>query len=130
MKLPVFSVIIPAHNEEIYIGETIESILAQTFKNFEIIVVNDNSQDNTKIIAAEYAKRDKRVRVIDVEKGSAAGSRNAGAKIAKGKYLLFQDADCIADKNLLQNALPYLSHASGVATRTAAAEPIPSIIVS
>jgi len=130
MKIPDFSVIIPAHNEEDYISQTIESILNQTEQSFEIIIVLDNCTDNTTEIVDRWSQRDSRISYIITTKGSAAGSRNIGAKYANGNYLLFQDADCVADPCLLNNAWCWLNDIqingvdiSGVATKTTNTKP-------
>lgn len=94
---PLVSVITPAYNAEKFIAETIESILNQTFKDFEYIILNDKSTDNTLKIIQEYAKKDSRIIVIDNEKNlGIAGNRNEGIKKAKGKYIVWQDADDIS----------------------------------
>jgi len=116
MKEPLFSVIIPAHNEEEYIEKVLDSIYSQTFPitQIEIIIIDDGSTDKTLELVDEYAanKRDEVINVIKVlhfEKGhSAAFARNAGIKAATGKYVLFQDADCFADSCLLNNAAKWL----------------------
>lgn len=128
MKAPLFSVIIPAHNEETYIGQTIMSIYNQTITDpIEIIVVNDNSTDHTaEIVKHKIHEMPKlNIKLIDVKKGSAAGARNAGVNAAKGKYIIFQDADCFADPTLLNNAAKLLEDypIDGVATRTTNTEP-------
>ncbi|WP_457549424.1 glycosyltransferase [Archaeoglobus sp.] len=94
------SVVIPAHNEEGFVGKAVKSVNRQEFSrdDFEIIVVADNCSDNT-ALEAKQAGADS---VISVKKGCAAGARNAGAKIAKGKLLVFLDADCIMEKNFLK----------------------------
>jgi len=121
-KQPIFSVIIPAHNEEAHILTTIATILNQTEKNYEIIVINDDSSDNTQKYVEDYIKRIKEINIklINIKKGSAAGTRNVGIMAATGKYVVFQDADCFADPNLLNNALKILEDLDidGVATRT------------
>lgn len=124
---PLFSVIIPAHNEEDTIRKALESIRAQTEKSFEIIVVDDGSTDDTSKVIELYKKREPRLRlVISNPVGtSAAKARNLGAKYAKGKYILFHDADCVADTCLLNNAAKDLEDwdLDGVATRTSNTKP-------
>lgn len=87
------SVIIPCYNTEKYLGKCIDSILNQTYKNIEIILVDDGSIDNTGIICDDYALKDKRVRVIHKENGGASSARNTGINIATGDYLAFADSD-------------------------------------
>ncbi len=90
------SVIIPALNEQKYIRHSLDGLAAQTFKDFETIVVDGDSADKTREIARKYAK------VIVQKKRGMALARNTGAKIAKGKILLFLDADTRPSNNLLQ----------------------------
>lgn len=125
MKHPIFSVIIPAHNEENYIAQTIDSILAQTEQSFEIIVVLDNCTDKSLDIVFNKSTLDDRIKYTRVQKGSAAGARNEGLKLAKGKYVVFQDADCFADPTLLNNAAKYFEDygVDGVATQTSNTPP-------
>ena len=94
MKNPTVSVIIPTYNRAHLVGRAIKSVLNQTYRDFEIIVVDDGSTDNTKDIIKEFQKKDKRIKYIPYEKnkgGSAA--RNTGIKAAKGEYIAFLDSD-------------------------------------
>jgi len=122
-KLNKFSVIIPAHNEQDTIMRSVQSILSQTEQDFEIIIVLDNCTDDTEQIVNKF--NNKKIRYIKTTRGSAAGSRNAGALLARGKYLLFHDADCVADICLLNNALKSFEDydVDGIATRTSNVEP-------
>lgn len=91
---PLVSVLVPAYNAELYISEAIESILNQTFKDFELIILNDCSTDNTKKIIEKYAKKDSRILLINNEENlRIAKTLNKGLKIAKGKYIVRMDAD-------------------------------------
>ncbi len=87
------SVIIPAYNVEEYIGECIDSVLNNSLKDIEIIVINDGSTDKTAEIIAEYAKKDKRINAKSKENGGLSSARNAGIEAASGEYLLFVDSD-------------------------------------
>lgn len=87
------SIIVPVYNKEKYIEETIKSIIQQSLKNIEIILVNDGSTDNSKKICEKYVKVDKRIILIDQENMGLAGARNSGLKMASGKYIMFIDAD-------------------------------------
>lgn len=103
MKTPKFSVIIPAHNEEDVIERAIKSILNQTYQNFEIIISNDGSTDKTKEIVENLIKKDKRIKILNQDKGhSAAFARNWGAEKAKGEILIFLDADTFISTNALE----------------------------
>ncbi len=103
------SVIIPAFNASKYVGEAIDSIVNQTYKNLEIIVINDASTDDTLAIAKRYAKSDKRITVYDNEKNMGIGKNRAkGIKLAKGKYICWQDADDISLPDRILHQVEYL----------------------
>ncbi|MBA4321165.1 MAG: glycosyl transferase, partial [Flavobacterium sp.] len=94
---PKISVLMPAYNAEKYIAEAIESILNQTFKDFEFIIVDDCSTDKTWEIIQEYTKKDERIVALKNEKNlGIAGNRNKLIGMAKGKYIVWQDADDIS----------------------------------
>ena len=95
------SVIIPTYNVEEYIEDCLNSIINQTFKDMEIICINDGSQDNTLKILKEYETKDSRIKVIDQKNKGAGSARNAGLNIAKGEYILFIDADDFIELNTL-----------------------------
>lgn len=100
-KNPSVSVIIPAHNRAGSIGSTIESVLRQTYGDFEILVVDDASQDDTQEIVNGY--EDSRVRLIPCrERGGAAKARNIGIMQARGEYVSFLDSDDLWKENKLQ----------------------------
>ncbi len=90
---PKVSVIIPVHNAEDYLKECLDSVLNQTFREIEIICVDDGSTDSSADILAEYAKKDDRIIVIWQQNQYAGVARNSGMHIARGEYLLFLDAD-------------------------------------
>ena len=87
------SVIVPVYNSDGYIAKTIESLLRQTLKEIQIILVDDGSTDSSGKICDEYAKKDKRILVIHKKNGGLAEARNNGMKVSKGKYIIFLDAD-------------------------------------
>lgn len=91
--MPTVSVIIPAYNAEKYIEETVDSVLKQSYQNFEIIIVNDGSTDLTKDILDRLAKKDSRIIVFHKENSGVSNSRNVGISLSKGEYLAFLDAD-------------------------------------
>ena len=97
-----FSVVIPIYNCEEFLGECIDSILMQTYQDFEIICVDDGSTDKTPEILEEYAKKDKRITVITQEQKGAGAARNAGLERAMGEYVYFPDSDDICNLDLLQ----------------------------
>lgn len=101
--MPLISVIVPVYNVEKYLGKCLDSILDQTFEDFEIILVEDCSTDNSKKICGEYAGRDGRIRCIYQEKNGGLGkARNTGIVNARGKYLMFVDSDDYIDSRMLE----------------------------
>jgi len=111
MKTPLISVLMPAYNTDRYIGEAIESILNQTFKEFELIIIDDASTDRTWEVIQKYAKLDKR---IHAEKNShnlyIANNRNKLIGMARGKYIAWQDADDISVKERLEKQYAFLEN--------------------
>ena len=87
------SVIIPIYNIEKYLRDAIDSVLAQTYTNLDIILVDDGSADSCPAICDEYAIKDRRIRVIHKENGGLSDARNAGLSIAEGEYVYFLDGD-------------------------------------
>ncbi|MGN0414937.1 MAG: glycosyltransferase family 2 protein [Agathobacter sp.] len=90
---PLISVIVPIYNVEKYLKECVDSILNQTYKNLEIILVDDGSPDDCGRICEEYAKKDGRIKVIHKENGGLSSARNAGLDICTGEYISFIDSD-------------------------------------
>lgn len=92
-KEKLLSIIVPVYNVEKYLKRCMDSILNQTYKELEIILVDDGSQDNSGHICDEYAALDRRVRVIHKKNSGASSARNIGVNVAKGEYLAFVDSD-------------------------------------
>ena len=90
---PKISIIVPVYKVEKYLHKCIDSILSQTFKDFELILVDDGSPDNCGKICDEYAKRDNRIVVVHKENGGLGSARNRGIDIARGDYIGFVDSD-------------------------------------
>lgn len=97
------SVIVPVYNAEKYVERTIESIARQTLKEIQIILVNDGSTDNSQEICENYAKKDERIMVVNKANGGLSDARNAGLKVAKGKYIMFIDADDLYEEDSCQH---------------------------
>lgn len=97
------SIIIPVYNKEKYLDKSIKSILNQTYENFELIIINDGSTDNSSTICHKFEQKDKRIKVIDTENYGVSNARNIGLKKAKGKYIQFIDADDYIENNMLEN---------------------------
>lgn len=88
------SIIMPAYNAEKYIKESIESVLAQTYKNWELIIIDDCSKDGTIDVIRQYQMLDNRIRVISLERNAGvANARNVGMELAQGRYIAFLDSD-------------------------------------
>jgi glycosyltransferase involved in cell wall biosynthesis len=96
------SIIVPIYNMEKHLEKCIDSILNQTYKNLEIILVNDGSKDNSGKICEEYIKLDRRVRVIHQENMGLSGARDSGIAISTGEYLQFVDPDDYVDTNITE----------------------------
>lgn len=89
----IISVIIPVYNVEAYLPQCLDSVLAQDYSSLQVIVIDDGSTDGSGAICDEYAARDSRVVVVHQKNGGAAAAKNAGLRIASGKYLSFVDSD-------------------------------------
>ncbi len=99
----MFSIIIPCYNVEKYLAECVDSILAQTVEDFEVILVNDGSKDGTGAICDAYAAKDPRIRVIHKENGGQSSARNMGTAVATGDYIIYIDSDdFIMDRDFLK----------------------------
>ena len=100
--MSLVSIIVPIYNVEQYLRECIDSIIKQTYKNLEIILVDDGSPDNCGQICDEYAKKDDRIKVIHKENGGLSSARNAGLDIATGEYISFIDSDDYVSNNFIE----------------------------
>lgn len=97
-----FSIIIPVYNVEDYLDRSLDSVIKQSYDDFEAIVVDDGSLDNCPKLCDEWAKKDKRISVIHKKNGGLSDARNEGVKKAKGEYIIFLDSDDYWDKDLLK----------------------------
>lgn len=102
-KVKKVSIIVPVYNSEKYVAETIKSLMSQTLKDIEIILVDDGSKDSSGAICDEYAAKDERIVVIHKENGGLADARNTGMKVATGKYTMFLDADDLFEEDSCEN---------------------------
>ena len=102
---PLISVIVPIYKVEPYLKKCVDSILTQTHKNLEIILVDDGSPDNCGAICDEYAAKDSRIRVIHKPNGGLSDARNAGMKIMTGQYVAFVDSDDWIEPNMYSSLL-------------------------
>lgn len=109
MEKNLISIIVPIYNAEKFIKETIETVLNQTINNFELILVDDISTDNSSKIIKEYTKKDSRIKYVKLEKkGLASGARNRGVLEAKGEFVCFLDADDLWSKDKLEKQLLFM----------------------
>ena len=108
MDEKLVSVIIPAYNIEDYIGRCLDSIISQTYKNLEIIVVDDGSRDYTGEILDNYAKKDRRIKVIHKENGGVSSARNKGIEAAEGDYIGFIDGDDLIEPGMYKTLVDLL----------------------
>ncbi|RKQ33490.1 glycosyltransferase family 2 protein [Oceanobacillus halophilus] len=99
---PAISIIVPVYNLEPYLEKCLDSILAQTFTGFEVIVVNDGSKDSSGVICDKYAKKDSRVKVIHKLYGGVSSARNIGIQEAKGEYIGFVDGDDYIEEKMYE----------------------------
>ena len=100
--MPEISVVIPVYNVEQYLPKCIDSVLNQTWKDFELILVNDGSTDHSLSICRSYAEKDSRIHVIDKPNGGLSDARNAGMEQASGTYIDFIDSDDFVEPQLLE----------------------------
>ena len=103
------SVIVPTYNCEKVLGESIASVVGQTYQNWELLVVNDHSKDGTLAVAQDIASSEQRIRVIDLsQNGGVANARNVGMRAARGQYLAFLDSDDIWLPNKLDSQTEFM----------------------
>ncbi len=101
--IPKVSVIVPTYNVELYIGKCLDSILNQTYQDFEVIVVNDGSKDSTGEIADKYARENECIRVIHKENGGLPQARKTGFEASRGAYIVFIDSDDWIETDMLES---------------------------
>lgn len=108
------SVIIPVYNIKEYLENCIEGVINQTFKDIEIILVDDGATDGSEILCDEYAAKDERIRVIHKENGGLISAWSTGVKEAKGHYVMFIDGDDWVDTDMIEKLLPYTDPNAGI----------------
>lgn len=104
-KTPLVSVVVPVYNMEAFLPETLDSILASDYPNFEVVVVDDGSKDASYRIACDYAKKDQRVRAYTQPNGGACAARNQAVRLAKGEFILPVDADNLIEPGLIADSV-------------------------
>ena len=104
----MISIIVPVYNVESYLKECLESIRQQTFKDIEVILVNDGSTDGSREICERYCEKDIRFRLINQENQGQSVARNRGVKESVGQFIMFVDSDDVINTNVLEVLLPYM----------------------
>lgn len=105
---PFFSIIIPAHNEERNIGKLLDTIADQSYRDFEVIVSDSNSEDETCKVVEKYRKIFPSLALLEEKTQNVSEARNNGAKYAKGEYLIFFDADVFIEKHFLKAVIRHI----------------------
>ena len=105
MTSPLLTIVIPVYNMEKYVEKCIRSVLAQSYVDFELIVIDDGSKDNSCEIIDKIAKEDTRIKFYAYPNGGVSAARNRGIEQAKGKYLIFIDADDYISEKYLENIM-------------------------
>lgn len=113
--MPTISVIIPVYKAEAWLRECVDSVLGQTYRDFELLLVDDGSPDESGKICDEYVKKDRRVRAVHQENRGQGAARNRAIALAQGRYLCFVDADDLVHPQLLESLLAGLPGEGGVA---------------
>lgn len=108
MSEPLLSVIIPVYQVEKYIGQCLDSVLAQTYTNLDIILVDDGGTDSSVDICREYQKKDNRIRIISQENGGLSKARNVGVAYAQAELITFIDSDDYIHPQMFATMVPYL----------------------
>lgn len=109
MKKPLVSIITPTYNSSKFINETVQSVRNQTYQNFEHIIVDDCSSDNTWMILEDLEKEDSRIKLLRMDKNSGAAlARNQAIQLAKGKYIAFLDSDDLWEPRKLELQVQFM----------------------
>ena len=102
-----YSIIIPVYNTSKYLKKCLDSIINQTYKDYEVIIINDGSTDNSLDIIKEYSSKNKSIKYKSIKNSGLSVARNTGVSLARGEYILFLDSDDYIDKNLLNKLSIY-----------------------
>jgi glycosyltransferase involved in cell wall biosynthesis len=107
LNKPLISIIIPIYNSELHLSKCIESVINQSYKNYELILVNDGSSDSSRVICENYAISDTRIKVFNKTNEGVSSTRNLGLQNATGKFIVFIDSDDYIDNYFLEELLNY-----------------------
>jgi len=119
-----FSFVIPVYNVENYLVRCLDSVINQTYRDFEVIIIDDGSTDSCPEICDDYAKQDKRICAIHQKNQGLSMARNVGVEAAKGDYIFFVDSDDYLETNALERLIPYTEENRKVVSINTTAEPI------
>ena len=109
MQSELVSVVVPVYNVENYLNRCLDSIVSQTYKNIEVILVDDGSTDMSSSMCDEWRYRDNRIKVVNKKNAGLGEARNSGIENATGKYICFVDSDDYISKTLLKDIEPYIN---------------------
>lgn len=112
--MPRFSIIIPCFNQAHFLNDALQSLLSQSYADWEAIIVNDGSLDDTSLVANEWIKRDNRVRLVEQQNAGLSAARNAGIAAASGLYIALLDADDMYGPDFLQSVNTHLDQGFGL----------------
>lgn len=115
MYQKLVSVIIPVYNVEQYLNKCIKSIMNQTYQNWELILVDDGSMDNSSVICDDWAEKDKRIQVIHKSNGGLSDARNTGFNVSKGEYISFIDSDDWVEPDFIETLALHLDQGADIA---------------
>ena len=114
MSIPLITVVVPVYKVEQYLDECVQSLVNQTYRNLEIILVDDGSPDNCPAMCDGWAKKDGRIRVIHKENGGLSSARNVGIDNARGEYISFVDSDDFLDSHMYERLYEGITRASNI----------------
>ena len=106
--MPLISVIVPCYNQAQYLDECLQSVLDQTYQDWECIIVNDGSPDNTEEVAKKWLAKDSRFKYLYKDNGGLSSARNAGIKESKGEYVLLLNPDTLVQKDTFEKCVEYM----------------------
>ena len=103
--MPKYSIVIPVYNVEKYLHQCLNSVINQTYKNLEIICINDGSKDNSLIILNEYLQKDNRIVIVNQKNSGVSSARNKGIRLSTGDFISFIDSDDYLDLNVYEKCV-------------------------
>lgn len=128
--MATLSIIVPVYNAEAYLADTVNSILKQTYTDYEVFLIDDGSQDHSAAICDDFSRLDTRIHVVHKENGGVSSARNTGLKLVNGDYIAFVDADDLVDPAMYETMIKALESSNadiamcGLVSETAYTEPI------